>query len=444
MRLRCGTHLRPLASHPSSGQLSGRWLLLVRCVWIACALLLLANFVASIPAYYHLLNRVCPFPNQGQCTDASGQLAPVTIQLLANLHLSLSGYAAFFTTTDVLVSLVAWGVGLLIFWRKSAEPIGLLVSLLLVLLGAAGGSNTLLGAWAPAHPSFLLALLLNVMEGAQWIGLGAFLLTFPTGRMTSSWSWLILGCWITSFVSSFTPWDFLGLTGFLGFGGTFVVLIYRYRRVFTAMQRQQTKWVIYTAVVGLSLLTISLNLSSIMPATSPFQLVFPTLTIVLPAALLYPGLGFAMLRYRLWDIDLIIKKTLAYAVLTSILALIYLGLIVSLQALAQALTRQSGENPVLIVASTLVIAALFQPLRRSIQAIIDRRFYRRQYDAQKTIDAFRLTLHAEVDVEQLCEHVVMVVQETMQPSQISFWLLPLASSREALTAWERPSFAPEV
>src|SRR5712671_1853306 len=116
MRSLPGAQLRPLASRTSSERLSGRWLILARSAWVVCALLLLANFVASIPAYYHLLSAVCPFADQGQCTNsnASGQLVPATIQLLAHLHLSLSSYAAFFTTANVLVSLLAWGGGLLI------------------------------------------------------------------------------------------------------------------------------------------------------------------------------------------------------------------------------------------------------------------------------------------------------------------------------------------
>jgi hypothetical protein len=130
-------------------------------------------------------------------------------------------------------------------------------------------------------------------------------------------------------------------------------------------------------------------------------------------------------------------------VLTSILTLIYVGLILSLQSLTHTLTRQAGDNPILIVASTLAIAALFQPLRQRIQAIIDRRFYRRQYDAQKTMDAFSSTLRAEVDLEQLREQVVTVVQETMQPSHVSVWLLPMASARKESVAWESTSLAPE-
>ena len=429
MRSPPGTPLQPLSSRTSSGCISRPWLTLVRGIWVVCALLLLANFVASIPAYYQLLRTVCTLPDPSNCP--TGQLTPDTVQSLAHLHLSLSGYAAFFVILDVVISLLPWGIGLLIFWRKSHERMGLFVSLLLVLFGGTGTTNTLLGVWAGTQSPPLLSTLFNLISGAEWIGLGAFLLTFPTGRFVPRWSWLVLSCWILTFVWNSPPPSLAQfqvlqvvvplLATLVSYGGTLFIMVYRYVRVFDATGRQQAKWFIYAAIVSLSLLVLGTGLPGVVPADSPSQLLFPTI-ILFSSALFYLGLGLAILCYRLWDIDLLINRTLVYGALTVILTLVYVGLVIGLQALLRGIISQ--DNSVAIVISTLAIYALFQPLRRRIQRIIDRRFYRSKYDAAKTVAAFNDTLRQEVDLDQLREHLLAVVQQTMQPAHVSLWLRP--------------------
>ena len=139
--------------------------------------------------------------------------------------------------------------------------------------------------------------------------------------------------------------------------------------------------------------------------------------------------GIAIVRHRLYDIDLIINRSLVYGVLTGTLALIYFGGVTATQVIFRTLTGQEEQPQLAIVISTLAIAALFNPLRRRIQAFIDRRFYRRKYDARKTLETFSTTLREETNLEALNSELVGVARETMQPAHVSLWLRPDTTSK---------------
>ena len=194
-------------------------------------------------------------------------------------------------------------------------------------------------------------------------------------------------------------------------------LVFRYRRA-DGVERQQIKWFAYAAV----LLSGSFIFGGFFGQDLPgvWDALFETVTFVT----LYVAVGVAILRYRLYDIDLLITRTLVYGTLTALLAATYFGGVTGAQAIFRTLTGQEEQPQIAVVASTLVIAALFNPLRRRIQALVDRRFYRRKYDARKTLEEFSARLRNETDLEALNSELVGVVRDTMQPKHLALWLRP--------------------
>jgi len=184
------------------------------------------------------------------------------------------------------------------------------------------------------------------------------------------------------------------------------------------IERQQLKWFTYASTLAISGTILNYTISE---ATGSVWLGWAGYVLALAGFIAIPiSMGMAILRYRLYEIDLIINRTLVYGSLTLMLALLYFGSVTALQSLFSLLTGQG--NTLAIVATTLAIAALFNPLRRRIQSFIDRRFYRRKYDARKTLEAFGIRLRDETDLERIAEDLGEVVDETMRPSHLSLWL----------------------
>jgi len=307
-----------------------------------------------------------------------------------------------------------------------------------------------------AEPGSLLApRMVNFMLALGWgtlIALIPFiLLLFPTGRLPSP-RWRYLAWIVLVAVSTALPLEFFsphsgqgpvkspfGVGGAVGeiayriseiailimFAATILSafsLVVRYHRA-SGVERQQLKWFALAAVlIGGIIVVDLLNLDVLLGDT------LWNLLIAASFAGLYVTVGVAIFRYRLYDIDRIINRALVYGTLSATLALVYFGGVTATQALVRTITSQEELPQLVVVASTLVIAALFNPLRRRIQSFIDRRFYRSKYDARKTLEAFSVKLRDDTDLEALNNDLVGVVTETMQPAHVSLWLRPLVDA----------------
>ena len=416
--------------HANTGtRLLGYALFFVRAVWLVLFCLILLVFLLGIPNTFKL----------------ALSLHPQTIAGLKQIGLQASFPAIYIVSLDTIMMLVFACFAALIVWRRSDDWMIMFVSLTLL--------STAMLYTAPAFetkvPLVLLALLASFAEICQ-VSIVYF---FPDGRFVPRWLWILLlplfvwrpFIWAYDYLPNFyslkrsgenffyIPQNTLDLELFLiGIGIGFIAQIYRYLRHSTPIQRQQTKLLLVgmiLVVVIVSAYVLAFNTLPVLQQLGSQALLMRLIsrTINHLALMVLPlTITFSILRYRLWDIDKLINRTMVYGTLTGILALVYFAFVIALQVLLRGFT---GGSELAIVGSTLTIAILFQPLRRRIQQVIDRRFYRGKYDAVRTLESFSEAISEEVDLDQFTERLLSVVQETMQPTFVSLWIRRLENQQ---------------
>jgi len=399
--------------------------------WITLTFTVLSLFFAGIPARYASL--------AGTANERS----------LESLGLSTGMYAAVVIVLNLIVLLAHLVIAFIIFTRRASDPMAILVAYALVTNGSMVPLSLM---YAPGNAEAMVVGLVRLVVYLGLVSSAFTLYLFPDGRFVPHWTRWLAPFWaLVSLPAILFPASALSILR-LPLGLLLLVLVvwsgtglfaqvYRYLHVSSPLQRQQAKWGMFglaAAVVGpfayfLPFVVLPMLGDAQVPNLMYQRMggSFFTMSFVVRLVgtaffhlvmLVFPlSFAIAILRYRLWDIDILINRALVYALVTGGLALVYFSSVILLQSSFRALTGQ-GRSVAATVFSTLVIAALFNPFRRQIQSAIDRRFYRRKYDVQKTLEKFGDTLRHEVDLKALSEKMLAVIQESMEPSHVSLWL----------------------
>jgi hypothetical protein len=427
-------------SNTPDTDLPGRWLIPVRAVWAILVVMSLGIFTIALPARFAQLQQAALQAERAlQQSTHSGEF----MFLKAVLSVNFYPIAVLILEIALMYGLALAAIA--IFWRKSSVRMAVFASIALVTFGAM--MSPALDALITAQPLWRFPVNL-----VQTIGLECALLLYylsPNARFIPRWTRFAAVIWtvwlIVALMFPGAPFNILNsrahvpppstwpifwfLVVMIWFGSGLFAQVYRYRRVSGLVERQQTKWVIIGVIpalvgyVAFDLPRITLPVLS-QPGLPNLLYSIIGVPLYLACALIIPlCIVFSILRYRLWDVDVIINRALVYSTLTAALALVYVTSIIVLQYLLHGLT---GGNQLAVAGSTLAIAVLFQPLHHRIQKVIDRRFYRRKYDAAQIITAFstRLQQRDEIDLATLTDDLLAIVQETMQPAHVSLWLRP--------------------
>ncbi len=396
--------------------------------WVILVIFSIFKFALSEVVYYQGITQVC----MGVVLDChtEQQATPQDVASLQADGVSLEQWALGNIAYRTGVVLVYCTIALLIFARKRDDRGALITSLFLVMFGTLGGFGGFLAARFPEFNFWF-----SLIEYPAYVSLPLFFFSFPNGQIVPRIMWVFVVVWSFYFLVDFLVpgisrigpyFELFATVAWLGmFGGGAASQIYRYLRVSNAEERRQTKWVVsgvatlfIVVIIAFEIPPYSQLLNNAWSYSAQQLLAFAIVnlsTIVIPTTI-----GIAIFRYRLYEIDVIIRRTLIYGVLTALLAAVYLGSVVVLQQVFRGLTGQGSDLAIII--STLAIAALFVPLRNRVQRVIDHRFYRRKYNAGQVLATFAATVRDEVDLGRLTDELQSVVEDTMQPEHVSIWI----------------------
>jgi hypothetical protein len=407
-----------MESSPQTTTLRGAWLAGARIAWVMVVVSTLVLAVAGFLVGFQRPELISP-PSIRTALDQAGISHDVAI--LIGLVLP---WVAFATT------------GLFIFWRKSDDGAAMLFALLLVVWG--GTTIRALEALERAHSGLWLPVRLLSLTAVFLLLI--VLLVFPDGRFVPAWTRLLAGAAVPLLVLFADVSKTMNALPDLPEGisrGRFALQVlvasifvatglwaqvYRYRHVSGPVQRQQTHWVVFSLGLLFVVLFVGLIIPSLLVDTANSWFAW-TLLATAPLFIAFPvSVATAILRYRLYDIDRIISRTMVYGALTVLLAGVYAGAVL---VLGQLFGGIGGEPPSWAIAGvTLAVAALFQPARRRIQSTVDRRFNRHRYDAAKTIEGFSVRLRDHVDLDTLTAELLAVVDQTVESTKATLWLRP--------------------
>lgn len=416
------TSVNGTPNDPGREAISDRLVRLGRFAWAAFAILTLVLFVRGVPLVVHQVENCAG----SSCTVKGLSISPTSPPSISSLRL----FAIYAVAMEGASLLILCALSLVLLRRKTDQRIALVAAFMLVGFSGAVFSATIDSTAALGGPWHWGTTFTGFVGSAAII---PFLCMLPDGRFVPYWTRWMACIWLAICVISYyaPPAPILNAASANGTGMPVIAVFFflalviaqftRYRSYASLRQRQQIKWVVGGSFASLACLLVAI-LGPVVARVNITSLSgnMAGSTLMIVALLMFPAsIVMAIVKTHLWDIDRIINRALVYVGLSACLIGVYVGAVLLFERLFNPLT---GQSDLAIALSTLVVAALFNPVRHRIQSIVDRRFYRLRYDAERALSRFGLSVRDEVDLNRLTSAMMVVIDETVQPEHASVWL----------------------